>query len=142
MVKKSTKKTTTKKKVAAKKDSEATTTTEEPKVNKTAAIKEALAANKDKSPGEISELLKEQGIDVTPAYISTVKSKIKTGGGGAKKKTAKKKGKKAPQASLNGDVLEAGELLASAVTLVKETGVDNARKLVNLASKIVDEVQG
>jgi hypothetical protein len=34
-------------------------------VNKSQAIRDALAANRGKSPSEIAELLKEQGLEVT-----------------------------------------------------------------------------
>jgi len=41
--------------------------------NKSQAIRDALAANPDKSPKEITELLTAQGFNVTPAYVSIVK---------------------------------------------------------------------
>ena len=49
-------------------------------VNKSQAIRDALAANPDKSPSEIAELLKADGITITAQYVSTIKSnaKIKT----------------------------------------------------------------
>jgi hypothetical protein len=49
-------------------------------VNKSQAIRDALAKNPDKSPSEIAEILKADGITITAQYVSTIKSnaKIKT----------------------------------------------------------------
>ena len=41
--------------------------------NKSQAIRDALAANPDKSPKEIAELVAAEGHKVTPAYVSIVK---------------------------------------------------------------------
>jgi TPP-dependent 2-oxoacid decarboxylase len=62
-----------------------TKTTEAPKMSKKAAIKAALKANPKKSNQEISELLKADGWDAKPTYISVVKSNMK----GKKRKKAK-----------------------------------------------------
>jgi hypothetical protein len=43
------------------------------KVNKSQAIRDALKANRKKSPLEIAGLLKEQGVNVTATYVSNVK---------------------------------------------------------------------
>jgi hypothetical protein len=49
-------------------------------VNKSQAIRDALAANPSKSPSEIADLLKADGISISAQYVSTIKSnaKIKT----------------------------------------------------------------
>jgi hypothetical protein len=47
-------------------------------VNKSQAIRDALAANPDKSPSEIAEVLKSQGVKVTGTYVSNIKSTAKT----------------------------------------------------------------
>lgn len=49
-------------------------------VNKSQAIRNALAENPDKSPSEIAEVLKADGIVISAQYVSTIKSnaKIKT----------------------------------------------------------------
>ncbi len=49
-------------------------------VNKSQAIRDALEANPDKSPSEIAEVLKADGIVISAQYVSTIKSnaKIKT----------------------------------------------------------------
>ena len=51
-------------------------------VNKSQKIRDALAANPDKSPSEISALLKADGLNVKPQYVSTIK-------GNANRKAAK-----------------------------------------------------
>jgi hypothetical protein len=41
--------------------------------NKSQAIREALAANPEKLPKEISDIVTKQGFKVTPAYVSIIK---------------------------------------------------------------------
>ena len=59
-------------------------------VNKTQEIKKALAAAPDKKPKEISEALTAKGVDVSPAYVSTIKTNLKAKTGAPKKKVAPK----------------------------------------------------
>jgi hypothetical protein len=49
-------------------------------VNKSQAIRDALAAHPDKSPSEIAEELKAKGLDVNAQYVSTIKSNAKAKG--------------------------------------------------------------
>lgn len=60
------------------------------KVNKSALIREAIATHPEKSPIEISELLKTQGLKVPPQYVSTVKSNSKTKGSKKGKRSKRK----------------------------------------------------
>lgn len=46
-------------------------------VNKSQMIRDALAAYPEKSPTEIAAVLKKQGLDLTPQYVSTIKSNAK-----------------------------------------------------------------
>lgn len=46
-------------------------------INKSQAIREALRANRDKTPIEIAELLKSGGVDVNAQYVSTIKSNMR-----------------------------------------------------------------
>ena len=46
-------------------------------VNKSQAIRDAMAAHPEKSPKEIAELLIEQGYKVNAQYVSTIKSNAK-----------------------------------------------------------------
>lgn len=54
--------------------------------NKTAAIKEYLAANKGAMPREVVAALKEKQIEVSPNLVSIIRAKLKVKG--AKKKAA------------------------------------------------------
>ena len=55
------------------------------KVNKSDAIREALAANPDANPKEIVTLLGEKGIKVTPTLVYYIKSKARQAGRKAKR---------------------------------------------------------
>jgi len=46
-------------------------------VNKAQVIRDALAENRGKPPRVIAQLLKDKGLDVTPQYVSIVKSQSK-----------------------------------------------------------------
>jgi hypothetical protein len=46
-------------------------------VNKTEEIKKVLARTPDKPPKQISEQLTAKGIDVSPGYVSTIKTNLK-----------------------------------------------------------------
>lgn len=46
-------------------------------MNKSQAIREALRANRDKTPIEIAEILRTKGIEVNGQYVSTVKSNMR-----------------------------------------------------------------
>lgn len=46
-------------------------------VNKAAVIKAAMEANPTKTPTQISAMLVAQGLDVTPSYVSRVKTGLK-----------------------------------------------------------------
>jgi hypothetical protein len=48
--------------------------------NKSQAIREALAANPEKSPKEITEIVTAKGFQVTPAYVSIIKYNLSKGG--------------------------------------------------------------
>ncbi|MSR59198.1 MAG: hypothetical protein EXS05_16405 [Planctomycetaceae bacterium] len=89
------------------------------KVNKSAMIREALAAHPEKSPIEISELLKTQGLKVLPQYVSTVKTMAKG------KKKAKKLKRKAARAAGGHDGMGA---VNAAVEFIKSAGGLEAAK--------------
>src|SRR4249919_3813452 len=46
-------------------------------INKSQAIRDALRANRDKTPSEVAELLKAKGIDVNGQYVSTIKTNMR-----------------------------------------------------------------
>ena len=49
-------------------------------VNKSQAIRDALATHPEKSPLEIAEVLKAKGLNVNAQYVSTIKSNAKAKG--------------------------------------------------------------
>lgn len=99
-------------------------------VNKTQAIKDALAANPDKLPKELSALLKEQGVDASAAYVSTVKSALK-------KKKGGRRGPK-PAAASSGDGLSLATLVAAKKLAAQLGGVAEAKRAIDALSKLVD----
>lgn len=50
------------------------------KSSKSAAIRQAIVDNPDKGPTELARLLRTQGIDVSNAYVSVVKTAMKKKG--------------------------------------------------------------
>jgi hypothetical protein len=108
---------------------------EAPRGSKTAAIKAALRANRDKLPKELAELMNAQGWDVTAQRISVVKSAMK----------AEKKAKKAAPApepevafEVPKDAVSIG-LLVKAKKLVKELGgVQEAKAALNALAQLLD----
>jgi hypothetical protein len=62
--------------------------------NKSAAIREALQANPDKSPKDIADIVNGQGFKVTPAYVSIVKYNLsKSSGAQGRKVRVKRAGR-------------------------------------------------
>lgn len=103
---------------------------------KTAAIKAALKAHKDKSPKEIAEIVTAAGITTTAGQVSNVKSIL------AAKKKAKKAAEPAAEEAaapeLPKDAVSVG-LLVKAKKLVKELGgVKEARTALNALAQLMD----
>lgn len=115
--------------------------------NKSAAIRDYVTANPEAKPPEIVGAMKQQGIEVSPAFVSTIKSK--TLGSGAKKKkgrkagrpkgTAKTAGAAAPVAkSKSGQGNVSLDQLLKAKKLAGELGgVSQARAALEALEKIV-----
>lgn len=112
--------------------------------NKSAAIREYVAANPEAKPKEIVDAMKSQGMDVSPAFVSTIKSKSATGGN--KKKKARGGGRpKAPRAAASASTARAGgggELSVNQLVKAKKLadelgGVANARAVLEALEKIV-----
>ena len=104
-------------------------------VNKTEAIKAALKANTKSTPKEISEMLKAQGVDASPGYVSTIKTNLK-----AKKKAKKVASAPEPEAGpvVPKDAVSVG-LLVKAKKLVKELGgVKEAKNALNALAQLLD----
>jgi arginine repressor len=93
------------------------------KVNKSKAIREALAAHKGKSPKEVAEILNKEGVKVTAMFVSNIKSKLSK----TKGKRGRPKGSPASNAQLG--LAE----VKTAVTFVRVVGgLDQAKKLIAL----------
>jgi hypothetical protein len=111
-------------------------TKEQPRGSKTAAIKAALKANPKKSNIEISEILKAEGWDAKPTYISVVKSGMRKG----KKKAKKAAPTAAPETApaLPKDAVSVA-LLVKAKKLVQELGgVKEANAALNALAQLMD----
>ena len=87
-------------------------------VNKSLEIRTALGANPGMKPKQIAELLAEKGVQVTPGYVSIVKSGMK-----GKKKT--KRTVRVMKRKRGGGLGP----LAAAVQFIRESGgVDEAKR--------------
>jgi hypothetical protein len=96
-------------------------------VNKTQEVMKYLAAHRGAGPVEVSEALGKKGIDVTPAYVSTIKSKASKG-----KKTAGRKRRKT--AATGGEL---STKLAAAISVVESAGgIDEAKKALGTIRKL------
>lgn len=102
--------------------------------NKTQAIKAALAASPNRSPKEIAAELNQQGVDASPGYVSTIKSKLKLKAGSGRR-TKKSSGKAATTAAETDNVSLA--TLVQAKKLADQLGgVEQARKMLTALSKL------
>ncbi len=120
-------------------------------VSKTKAIQDYLASQPAAKPAEVAAELKKQGVDVSPNYVSNIKSlKINKKKPTTKKKattrkrhvTAKKRPAAKPQreATPVDDVREAGSLMYQALDLVLKAGVKEARSMVEMADKMINRI--
>jgi hypothetical protein len=109
------------------------------KVNKSAAIREALSAHPDKPPSEIAELLKSQGIKgVSATYVSNVKgmAKLARKARRAGRKAGRAQGKRAGGSTVgNGAVAE--NPIVAALNLVRSAGsLEAARQALGTVEEI------
>ena len=95
-------------------------------MNKSQAIREALAAHPDKSPSEIAAVLKAKGLKVNAQYVSTIKSN-------SKGKAKKSRRSKAGRATANG----AAPILAAIRFINDAGGIEQAKQ----ALETVEQVQ-
>jgi len=106
---------------------------EAPRGSKTAAIKAALKANRDKLPKEIAELMNAEGWDVTAQRISVVKSAMK-----AKKKKAAPAPEPEAGPVVPKDAVSVG-LLVKAKKLAAQFGsIKEAKAALNALSQLLD----
>lgn len=94
------------------------------KVNKSQTIRDFVRDNPKLSNIEISEALTKQGVKVSAAFVSVVKSKAKLGG---KKRRGRRPGRKA-QPQLQAAAGSDNNALRAAVQLVRAAGsIEGAR---------------
>jgi hypothetical protein len=100
-------------------------------VNKSQAIRDALAAHPEKSPSEIAEQLRAKGMDVNAQYVSTIKSNAKAKG---RKKLVKRR---KPGSVVAGHGSAEHIMKAGLHFVVLAGGIEQAReRLVGLAELI------
>jgi hypothetical protein len=102
------------------------------KINVSAAIKDYLAKNADVGPTDAAKAISaEIGKEVSPTYVSNIKTTMAKGGG-KKKRRGRKPGSKAAGHSANGSIdLEA---LMAMKELLGKVGADTARKMIDVLS--------
>ena len=105
---------------------------------KTQTVRQALSDHSQKSPKEISEMLKEQGVEATADYVSRIKFKMK----GKGKRKAKAAVAPAPEAAaapaVPKDAISIG-LLQKAKKLAKELGgIKEAKAAIDALAQILD----
>ncbi len=99
-------------------------------VSKSQAIREYITANPDQGPKAVAEALNATGIDVTAAFVSTVKSTDK-------RKSGKRRGRPGRKPGGGGDALSL-DLLLKAKRLAEQLGgVAEAKKAIDAYAKLV-----
>jgi hypothetical protein len=106
---------------------EVTATEPKASINKTQAIKDALKAHPRKGPKELSAMLTEQGLQISAAYISTIKFALK-------KKRGPGKAKPAAAGTSNEQWL--ATLMAAKKLAAQLGGVEAAKKAIDALSKL------
>ena len=110
------------------------------KVNKSLAVRDYLASHPQAGPKEISTALKDQGLDVSPSYVSIVKFQMKKSKGKAKKaeaaSAAPAKEKKAAPRQV-GDKFSVETLLQAKKLSESLGGVEAARQALEVLSKLL-----
>jgi hypothetical protein len=89
-------------------------------------------------PTEISQELAKRKIKASPAYVSDIKSKTKSGAAPGKRGRKKKA---TVDSSPSQDMAQAGQLMMSAIDLVVKAGYKEARSMIDMANKMVDRVR-
>lgn len=111
--------------------------TDTPKVNKSAAIREYLTANKGAMPKETSAALKEKGIDVSPQMVSMIKAKQKI-----KKAQRRAKAATADDATAGAKTNRAAGLDAALSLYKAAQGMETPRNKIREAFLLLVEMLG
>jgi hypothetical protein len=111
-------------------------TPEAPRGAKTAVVKEAVKAHRRKSPKEIAELLKAQGVEVTAAYVSNIKFQL-----GIKGKQKAKAAAPAPEAAapvVPKDAVSLGLLQKAKKLAAQFSNIQEAKAAMDALAQILD----
>jgi hypothetical protein len=95
-------------------------------VNKSAAIRDYLAKDPNGRPKGIARALGDEGVEVTAAFVSQVKLKMKQGGGWQNKR---RNSSAAVNQFASADLMEAKRLIG-------KIGIEKARAAVELVAKL------
>jgi hypothetical protein len=121
-------------------------------VNKSKAIRDYYDANPAAMPAEVAEAMKAQGIDVTPAFVSTVKSNAKKTGtpgrrgrpagstakkAATKKKVAQKSTRAAAGKNKGGNEVSLDALINAKKLVDEMGGVENARSALSVLEQLM-----
>ena len=104
-------------------------------VNKSQAIRDFMAANPDAAPKDVEAALAKEGIKVTAALVSTVKSNAKAKGKPKKAAAKKKVAATKPAAS---DEISLSALLGAKKLAQQLGGVEAAKKAINALAQLTD----
>ena len=97
------------------------------RVNKSQAIRDALAKDPNASPKELSATLIANGINATPTYVSMIKFNSK----------AKRKAGKKSRDNQAGDFLAADELVEAKKLVDRVGSIEKAETLLNTLKKLL-----
>lgn len=103
--------------------------------NKSGLIREYSDANPTMKPKELADKIKaEKGVELTPGFISTIKSQYKKKQGGGKKR-GRKPGPGRP-AGVSNDQISLSLLKAAKELSTKLGGIDKARKILDALAEL------
>ncbi len=130
-VKKTASKTASKKSPAVKSPAVKKTPAGAKGVNKSKAIREYLNQHPSEGPNAVAAALKQSGVDVTPAFVSTVKSMDRKRSNGEPAQAV------TPRREKELDEIGAAELLQAKKMAAELGGVDRARAALDVLAQIV-----
>ena len=107
------------------------------RVNKSPIIRQYIVDHPEMGPTAISQELAKRKITASPAYVSDIKAKMKTGAAASKPGRKKKPVDTSPKE----DMANAGQLMMDAIDLVMKAGYKEAKSMIDMASKLVERVR-
>ena len=107
-----------------------------PKITKTQAVRNALKANRTLPPKEIAALLRAEGWDVKPAFVSVVKSNM--GAATRKKKAATAPPPEAAGPAVPQDAVSLGLLQKAKKLAAQLGGIKEAKQALDALAQLMD----